>query len=107
MRFFTRNKQQGKLTAKERVTFRLHLTYMLIEGVVLGVLALNEFVFIKSLKGSNVQLGFLFQFSMLVFLFLIFFNEFLRRVRRRKRLLRIVALLTRDLCCSCFCFPER
>jgi Na+/melibiose symporter-like transporter len=68
---------------------------MLIEGVIFGVLALNEFVFVKSLKGSNIHLGFLFQFSMLVFLFLIFFNEFLRRVRKRRRLLRRLALATR------------
>ena len=68
---------------------------MAIEGVVLGVLALNEFVFIKSLLGSNYQLGFLFQFSMLVFLFLVVINEFIKRVKNRKQLLRLVALLSR------------
>ena len=62
------------LTDSERRTFLLHMAYSVIEGVILGVLALNEFVFIKSLKGSDYQLGFLFQFSMVVFLFLVFFN---------------------------------
>lgn len=68
---------------------------MSIEGIILGVLALNEFVFIKSLHGSNYQLGFLFQFSMIIFLFLIVINEFLKRVKNRKKLLQIVALVTR------------
>ncbi len=83
------------LEAAEKRTFRLHLIYMIIEGVVLGVLALNEFVFIKSLLGSNYQLGFLFQFSMLVFLFLVLANEFLKRVSNRKKLLRTVAIASR------------
>ncbi|RLD46988.1 MAG: hypothetical protein DRI88_06765 [Bacteroidetes bacterium] len=84
-----------ELNTGEQRTFRLHAAYMAIEGIVLGVLALNEFVFIKSLHGSNYQLGFLFQFSMLVFLFLVFVNEFLKRVQNRKTLLRVVAILTR------------
>lgn len=68
---------------------------MLIEGVVLGVLALNEFVFIKSINGSNYQLGLLFQFSMIVFLFLILINEFLKRVKNRSNLLRWAGILSR------------
>ncbi len=79
---------------------------MAIEGVVLGVLALNEFVFIKSLHGTNYQLGFLFQFSMIIFLFLIFTNAFLKRVRNRKRLLRMTALLTRLPLLLVFFFPS-
>jgi len=68
---------------------------MLIEGVVLGVLALNEFVFIKSINGTNYQLGLLFQFSMIVFLFLVLINEFLKRVKKRASLLRWVAIGSR------------
>lgn len=68
---------------------------MLIEGFVLGVLALNEFVFIKSINGTNYQLGLLFQFSMIVFLFLIVINEFLKRIKNRASLLRWVALGSR------------
>jgi len=68
---------------------------MLIEGIVLGVLALNEFVFIKSIKGTNYQLGILFQFSMIVFLFLILINEFLKRIKNRRTLLRWVAIASR------------
>jgi len=71
------------------------MIYMAIEGIILGVLALNEFVFIKSLQGTNYQLGFLFQFSMIIFLFLVFINAFLKRVRDRKILLQRTALLTR------------
>ncbi len=83
------------LNQKEQQTFRLHLIYSILDGIVLGILALNEFVFIKSLRGSDYQLGFLFQFSVIVFIFLIFFNEFLKKIRNRKKLLRITALITR------------
>ncbi|MEA3505772.1 MAG: MFS transporter [Bacteroidota bacterium] len=83
------------LTNREKQTFKLHMIYSILEGVVLGVLALNEFVFIKSINGSNYQLGFLFQFSMIVFLFLIFINEFLKRSKNKRRLLRIEGMITR------------
>ena len=94
------------LTSNERRTFRLHTIYMVIEGFVLGILALNEFVFIKSLHGTNYQLSFLFQFSALVFLFLIVINEFLRRVKNRKKLLRIVAIATRLPLFALLLFPS-
>ena len=94
------------LNSKERYTFRIHAIYMAVEGIILGVLALNEFVFIKSLQGSNYQLGFLFQFSMLVFLFLILINEFIKRVQNRKKLLRVVALLTRLPLLFILFFPD-
>lgn len=93
------------LTVTEKRTFRLHTIYMIIEGFVLGILALNEFVFIKSLHGTNYQLSFLFQFSMLVFLFLIVINEFLKRVRNRKKLLRITAVLSRLPLLALLFFP--
>jgi hypothetical protein len=79
---------------------------MAIEGVILGILALNEFVFIKSLHGNNYQLGFLFQFSMIIFLFLILINEFLKRIKNRERLLRVVALFTRLPLVLVFMFPH-
>ena len=79
---------------------------MILEGVVLGVMALNEFVFIKSLNGTNYQLGFLFQFSMLVFLFLIVINEFLKRVKNRRKLLRLAAVLSRIPLIILVFFPD-
>ncbi|NOY49671.1 MAG: MFS transporter [Chlorobi bacterium] len=97
---------QLKLNSDERSTFRLHLAYMLIEGFVLGVLALNEFVFLKSIKGSNYQLGLLFQFSMIVFLFLILINEFLKRIKNRRKLLRIAGILSRLPLLVIFFFPN-
>ncbi len=83
------------LTKTEIKTFRLHFLYYAIEGIILGVLALNEFVFIKSLKGSNIQVGVLFQFSVMVLIFSIFFNEWIKRIADKKKLLRIVGLITR------------
>ncbi len=95
-----------KLTHTELKTFKLHTSYMVIEGIVLGIMALNEFVFLKSLNGTNYQLSFLFQFSMLVFLFLIVINEFLKRIRNRKRLLRFVAILSRLPLLALLFFPR-
>jgi hypothetical protein len=51
---------------RERKTFRLHLAYSFIEGILAGLIALNEFVFVKSLLGTGYQLSVLFQFSVVV-----------------------------------------
>ena len=83
------------LTAGERRVFHIHTVYSILEGAIAGVLALNEFVFIKSLHGSSYQLSVLFQFSVLVFLVLLAFNEMLKRVRSKVKLLRVTGLLTR------------
>jgi len=84
-----------KLNKEEARTFRLHLFYSSIDGIANGALILNEFIFIKSLKGSNVQLAFLFQFSMVVFLFAMVANEVMRRYTNRKLFLRITGIATR------------
>ena len=90
----------------EQRTFKIHLFYSIMEGIILGVLALNEFVFIKSLKGTNYELGFLFQFSMVVFIFLVFINEFIKRSKNKKRLLQWTGLLTRGPLFLLFFFPK-
>lgn len=97
---------KGDYTETERQTFRLHLIYSIIEGIILGVLALNEFVFIKSLHGSNYQLGVLFQFSMVVFIFLVFINEFIKRAQNKKKLLRWTGILTRGPLFLLLFFPN-
>jgi hypothetical protein len=79
----------------EKRTFRLHLAYFIIEGIILGVLALNEFVFIKSLKGSNIEVGLLFQASTLVLVFSVLLNEWINRVANKQRFIFITALFTR------------
>lgn len=83
------------LEPQEIKTLKLHLFYSGIEGVAAGALILNEFIFIKSLKGSNVQLAFLFQFSMVVFLFAMVANEILRRYPKRTVLLRTIAIVSK------------
>jgi MFS family permease len=84
-----------RLNNQERQAFRLHMIYSAMEGIILGVLALNEYVFIYSLKGSNYQLAFLFQFSMMVFIFLFIFNQLRKRIGNKRRMLRVTGLLTR------------
>ena len=69
--------------------------YSVIDGILTGLIVLNEFVFVKSLLGSGYQASLLFQFATVVFILLIFFNEFLKRIQNKKRLLRRTAILTR------------
>jgi len=83
------------LNDSEKKAFRLHMIYQSVEGIILGILTLNEFVFLKSLKGSDYQVGLLFQFSMVIFIFLFFFNEMRKRIRNKKKLLRVAGLATR------------
>lgn len=94
------------LNLVERKAYKLHLWYSIIEGFIAGILALNEFVFIKSLKGSNYQLGLLFQFSVILYFFLIFFNEMLKRVKDKKKLLRYTAIITRAPLFLLLLFPH-
>ncbi len=84
-----------KITDKESKTFLLHIIYSIIDGFILGVFALNEFILIKGLKASDYQVAMLFQFTVIVLLFAIIINEFFKRVRRKKKLIRYVAILTR------------
>lgn len=83
------------LQLNEKQTFRLHLGFMLTDGLVQGVLVLNEFVFLRSLNGSSYQLSFLFQFSVIAFIFLIFISEWMKRVKNKQKLVRVTGLLTR------------
>ena len=96
----------SELLPRERKTFVLHMSYSFLEGIIAGLIILNEFVFVKSLLGSNYQLAVLFQFSMAVFLLLIFMNEWLKRIRNKRNILRRAALLTRLPLMLLFFFPR-
>jgi hypothetical protein len=93
------------ITPTERDTFRLHIAYSVLEGLIFGVFALNEFIFLKSLQGSNYMLSFLFLFSMAVMLPTIVLNELIRRTLNKKRLLRYAALITRGPLVLLIFFP--
>src|SRR6056297_3134995 len=84
-----------KLTSGEKKVFGLHLSYSFIEGLIRGVLILNEFILIKSLDGSNYQIGFLLQFQHMVLILSVFMNEFLRRTVRKRKMLNSIAIVTR------------
>jgi Na+/melibiose symporter-like transporter len=94
------------LAPQEKKTFALHFSYSFIEGILAGIIALNEFVFVKSLLGSSYQVSVLFQFATLVFLLLVFFNTFLRSIKNKKKLLRITAIVTRLPLLLLFFFPR-
>jgi len=68
--------------------------------------ALNEFILIKSLKGSNYQIAFLFQVMVLVLLFSVFFSEMLSRIKKKKKLIRFVGIITRIPLVFLFFFPD-
>jgi Na+/melibiose symporter-like transporter len=85
----------SELLPREKKAFVLHMSYSFLEGIIAGLIILNEFVFVKSLLGSNYQLAILFQFGVAVFLLLIFMNEWLKRIRNKRNVLRRAALLTR------------
>jgi MFS family permease len=79
----------------ERNTFYIHFIYSIIEGVILGVLALNEFVFLKSLHGGDLGVSVLFQFSVFVLTFSILLNEWARRMKNKKKFLIMIGIITR------------
>ncbi len=84
-----------KITKNESRTFVLHMIYSIIDGFILGIFALNEFILIKGLQASNYQIAVLFQFTVVVLLFAIIINEFFRRIRRKRLLIRYVGIITR------------
>jgi len=90
----------------EKRTFYLHLIYSLLDGIILGVLALNEFVLIKGLKGSPYQIAFLFQFTVIVLFASVPLNQILKRTLRKKRMLRRIAMITRLPLIILFFFPQ-
>ncbi|MEA3446105.1 MAG: MFS transporter [Bacteroidota bacterium] len=95
-----------KIGIEERATFKLHVAYSVLEGIIFGVFALNEFIFLKSLQGTNYMLSFLFLFSMAVFLPTIAINELLRRTLNKKRMLRLAGILTRGPLVLLIFFPS-
>ena len=94
------------LNSKEQKTFSLHFFYSLIEGSIMGILLMNEFVFIKSLQGTNTQLAFLAQFTMTFFIVTICINEFLNRVQNKTCLLLVAAFITRGPLLLLLLFPK-
>jgi len=84
-----------KISQLEKQTFTYHFIYSLFDGIIYGILALNEFVLLKSLKGTNLQVSFLFQIPVIVLVFSIFFNELIKRTKHKKNFLNIFTVLTR------------
>ncbi len=92
---FVKRISRKLLSTNERKTFLLHLIYSSVEGIILGCFALNEFVLLKGLKGSDYQIGFLVQFTVIVLLFSVPVTSFLKRTVKKRKMLLIVAVITR------------
>ncbi len=74
--------------------FNWHLQFSLIQGLITGVFALNELVFIKDMKGSDFQLSILLELSVLLLLITIVTTEFIRRIANKRRMLILAAAIT-------------
>ena len=98
--------QRLHITDKEFGAFRLHILFSLIQGVIAGVFALNEFVFIKDMMGTKFQLSILLQLSVILMLFSVFVNEFLRRIRNKKKMLIWAAIVTHFPLLGIALFPD-
>ncbi|MEI6880075.1 MAG: MFS transporter [Bacteroidota bacterium] len=83
------------LTNNERKTFILHIVYSIIDGLILGVFSLNEFVYKKNFDPGNLKLSMLFQLSVIVLPFSIFFTNFFEKVKNKKKLLYQIGISTR------------
>jgi len=94
------------LDTLEKRTFRIHFAYSIIEGIILGVLAINEFVFLKSLGGTDIGVSVLFQFSVFVLTFSVLLNEWSGRIKKAKNFLIVLGILTRAPLLLLFFFPD-
>ncbi len=83
-----------KLSQTETKVFKIHLLFSAIQGIITGVFALNELIFIKDLGATDFQLSLLLQFASLVMLLSLVIYEFLRRVQDKQKMLVWGALIT-------------
>ncbi len=83
-----------KISKSEFGVFRLHFLFSLIQGIITGVFALNELVFIKDMNATDFQLSVLLQLSVVIMVVSMVVNEFLRRISDKKKMLKITALIT-------------
>jgi len=83
-----------KIPKSEYGVFQNHILFSIIQGIIMGVFALNEFVFIKDMHGSQFQLSTLLQLSVILMLFSVFVNEFLRRVENKRKMLVWASIIT-------------
>ncbi|MSQ79471.1 MAG: hypothetical protein EXR21_07335 [Flavobacteriaceae bacterium] len=83
------------LDDNERHTFFLHIGFSLLDGLILGTLTLNDFVFIRQFSPGPFKVSLLFQLSVIVLPFSIFFTYFFEKVKNKKRLLYQIGLGTR------------
>ncbi len=95
-----------ELTLREKRTFGIHTAHMILEGIIDGALLLSEFILIKSLLGSNFQISYLFQFAVIPMVFSVVINEFIKRTKNIKKLLRIIATITRLPLIALLFFPS-
>ena len=83
------------LSLREKVAFKLHMQGEIFEAFSIGAIALNEFIFLKSLDGASYLLGVLFQVSIAIMLLSIVFNQLIRRTNNKKKLYKLSIWITK------------
>ncbi|HBS85078.1 MAG: hypothetical protein A2W91_01190 [Bacteroidetes bacterium GWF2_38_335] len=83
------------LSITEKKVFKLHLFFSTAEGITRGVIALNAFVLLKSLNGTEDQVGYLFTITWGIMVLTVLFNILMKNSKNIKRMLNIMSLITR------------
>jgi len=105
LRFLSHRLSKHNLNKLGRKTYLIHLIYSSLEGVLYGVFALNEFVFVKSMLGNPIQLGLLIQIQTIVLLISVFSSDYIKRTVNKKKFLMRIAIFTRVPLLLFFIFP--
>jgi hypothetical protein len=84
-----------QLEPKEKRTFLLHLFYALLDGLSLGIIALNEFVILRTVGANTFEVSLLFQIATLMLPFSIFMVHVIAAVKDKQRMLRVLAFVSR------------
>ncbi len=101
-----KNNFYSNLNYREKITYKIYLFFTILEGIVFGITLMNEFVFIRSLKGSESLVGVLFLLSITVYFILFISNEITRRIRNKRKLITITAIFSRAPLIGFLFFPD-
>lgn len=83
------------LSAKEKYTFLLHFLFCTLDSFSSGIFLLRENILKKTFFASDGKVVALFTATVGIFILSSYINELIRRTRKKKRFVRLVAVVTR------------
>jgi MFS family permease len=95
------------MTLREKKTFFLHILYASTDGISIGIIALYEFIFRKSLKAGSFQISLLFMAAVVLMPFAAYILKFLSQFAEKKRLLIYTAIITRLPLFAFLFYPDK